>query len=172
MADQHVAIRPGTDIAFLGGLIRHVIETEAYFREYVIPYTNAATIIDERFRDVEDLDGVFSGLDPATGMYDGSSWNYAGCDEAEVAAGWRVHATQAFSEHTGAGMRLEGLERDETLQHPRCVFQILKRHFSATRRRRSRALAASRARICWRWPTRSFATRDATAPLPTATRSD
>jgi formate dehydrogenase major subunit len=130
MADQHVAIRPGTDIAFLGGLIRHVIETEAYFREYVIPYTNAATIIDERFRDVEDLDGVFSGLDPATGMYDGSSWNYAGCDEAEVAAGWRVHATQAFSEHTGAGMRLEGLERDETLQHPRCVFQILKRHFS------------------------------------------
>ena len=130
MADQHVAIRPGTDIAFLGGLIRHVIETEAYFREYVIPYTNAETIIDERFRDVEDLDGVFSGLDPATGMYDGSSWNYAGCDEAEVAAGWRVHATQAFSEHTGAGMRLEGLERDETLQHPRCVFQILKRHFS------------------------------------------
>ena len=129
LADQHVAIRPGTDVAFLGGLIRHVIDTESYFREYVVPYTNAATIIDERFRDVEDLDGVFSGFDPATGMYDGSSWNYAGGDEMEVPPGWREHATQAFSEHTGAGMRLESVERDETLQHPRCVFQILARHF-------------------------------------------
>ena len=101
-----MAIRPGTDIAFLGGLIRHVIETESYFREYVVPYTNAATIIDERFRDVEDIDGVFSGFDPATGMYDPSSWMYDGGGDVAVATGLREHATQAFSEHTGAGMHL------------------------------------------------------------------
>ena len=45
VADLHVAIRAGTDIAFLGGLIRYVIEHERYFRDYVVPYTNAATII-------------------------------------------------------------------------------------------------------------------------------
>src|SRR6201996_5374543 len=67
MADLHVPIRAGTDIAFIGGLIRHVIETESYFRDYVVHYTNASTIINEHFRDTEDLDGVFSGFDPETG---------------------------------------------------------------------------------------------------------
>src|SRR5918996_457693 len=100
-ADQYVPIRAGTDIAFLGGLIRHVIETDSFFREYVVRYTNAATIIDERFRDVEDLDGVFSGFDPATGMYDRSSWMYEGADVG-VAGGLWEHATEAFSEKTGA----------------------------------------------------------------------
>jgi formate dehydrogenase major subunit len=129
-ADRHVAIRPGTDVAFLGGLIRHVIETDGYFRDYVVSYTNAPTLVDERFRDVEDLEGVFSGFDPATGTYDGSTWMYEGGGDVAVSPGMREHATQAFSEHTGAGMHLRDLESDETLQHPRCVFQVLKRHFS------------------------------------------
>src|ERR671917_68887 len=60
-AAQHVPIRPGTDIAFLGGLIRHVIETESYFRDYVVHYTNAATLVGEAYGDPEDLGGVFSG---------------------------------------------------------------------------------------------------------------
>jgi formate dehydrogenase major subunit len=129
LADLRVPIRAGTDVAFLGGVIRHVIETESYFRDYVVHYTNASTIINEKFRDPEDLDGVFSGFDPETGMYDPSSWMYEG-GEVASAAGVREHATQAFSETTGAGMLDGEIERDETLQDPRCVFQILRRHFA------------------------------------------
>ena len=129
LADLHVPIRAGTDVAFLGGIIRHVIETESFFRDYVIQYTNASTIINKDFVDTEDLDGVFSGYDPATGMYDASSWMYEDC-QVGSSPGVHEHATQAFSENTGAGMRVEEVKRDDTLQHPRCVFQILRRHFA------------------------------------------
>ncbi|MCW2954583.1 MAG: molybdopterin-dependent oxidoreductase [Conexibacter sp.] len=129
MADHHVPIRAGTDIAFLGGLIRHVIETESYFKEYVLHYTNASTLVNESFRDTEDLDGVFSGFDPETGLYDRSSWTYEG-GEVAAAAGVREHSTQAFEGKTGAGMHSGEYVRDDTLQHPRCVFQLLKRHYS------------------------------------------
>jgi formate dehydrogenase major subunit len=129
VSDVHVPIRAGTDIAFMGGLIRHIIETESYFKDYVLHYTNAATLVSEDFRDTEDLGGVFSGFDPETGTYDRSSWMYDGGDIAS-AAGMREHATQAFSEHTGAGMMEGAIKRDMTLQHPRTVFQVLKRHFS------------------------------------------
>ena len=129
LADRHVAIRAGTDIAFLGGLIRHVLESESYFREYVVNYTNAPTIINERYRDAEDLGGVFSGFDPETGMYDRSTWAYEG-GEMPSAAGVREHSAQSFEDTTGAGMLVGEAQRDDTLQHPRCVFQILRRHFS------------------------------------------
>src|SRR6266487_1701548 len=62
VADIHVPLRAGSDIAFLGGLINYVISNEKYFRDYVVSYTNAASIVTEEFRDTEDLDGVFSGL--------------------------------------------------------------------------------------------------------------
>jgi len=129
LADRHVPIRAGTDIAFLGGLIRHVLETGAWFREYVLAYTNASTIVDARFRDVEDLDGVFSGYDPETGLYDRASWSYEG-GEVSAAAGVREHATEAFEGKAGVGMLQGEIPRDETLQHPRCVFQLLKRHYA------------------------------------------
>jgi formate dehydrogenase major subunit len=129
LADQFIPIRAGTDIAFLGGLIRHVIETESYFRDYVLHYTNASTIINEKFQDTEDLGGLFSGFDPDTGMYDRTSWSYQG-GEVAAAAGVREHSSQSFSEKTGAGMMVGEIEHDETLEDPRCVFQILKRHFS------------------------------------------
>src|SRR5581483_235056 len=90
LADLHVPIRPGSDVAFLGGLIRHVLENERYFKEYVAAYTNAAELLRDDFQDTEELDGLFS---------DASTWAYAG-------------------------------GRDETLQHPRCVFQVLRRHFA------------------------------------------
>ncbi|QEC49334.1 molybdopterin-dependent oxidoreductase [Baekduia soli] len=128
-ATQHVPIRAGTDIAFLGGIIRHVLETESYFKEYVLHYTNASTIINERFADTEDLGGVFSGFDPETGTYDRSSWMYEG-GEVCASDGVREHATQAFDEHTGAGMLTGAVPRDETLQHPRCVLQLLRRHYA------------------------------------------
>ena len=130
LADQHVPIRAGTDIAFLGGLIRHVIETESWFREYVLHYTNASSLVGHDLRETEDLDGVFSGFDPETGMYDPASWMYEGV-RITASAGVREHATQSVAEGVGrTDVGLEEIERDETLQHPRCVFQILKRHFS------------------------------------------
>src|SRR5207302_1365513 len=63
LADLHVPIRAGSDIAFLGGIVNHILEHERWFPEYVSRYTNAATIISEDFRDTEDLDGLFSGFD-------------------------------------------------------------------------------------------------------------
>jgi formate dehydrogenase major subunit len=105
-ADIFAPIRPGADIAFLGGLINYVLSNDKWFREYVLAYTNAATIIGEDFQDTEDLAGVFSGYDAEKRAYDPASWRYA-------------------TGETGAPP-----ERDETLQHPRCVLQILKRHFA------------------------------------------
>src|SRR5690242_11295773 len=54
LADVHVPIRAGSDIAWLGGLINHVLQNELDFREYVVAYTNAANIIDAEFKDTED----------------------------------------------------------------------------------------------------------------------
>src|SRR5438034_5081542 len=83
-ADIYAPIRAGSDIAFLGGLINYIITNEKYFRDYVVSYTNAATIINEDFKDTEDLEGVFSGLgeytgDPINGFlgtYDNRTWQY------------------------------------------------------------------------------------------------
>ena len=64
MANTYVPIRAGSDIAFLGGIVNYILENERDFREYVVKYTNAPVIIDEEFKDTEDLDGYFSGWDP------------------------------------------------------------------------------------------------------------
>src|SRR5206468_1259157 len=63
LADVYVPLRPGSDIAFLGGIINHVLTTDAYFRDYVVAYANGPVILTEDFQDTEDLDGVFSGFD-------------------------------------------------------------------------------------------------------------
>ncbi len=76
VADLHVPIRAGSDIAFLGGLVNHVLSNDLDFREYVVAYTNAANLIDDAFADTEDLDGLFSGFDPDTGLYDPTTWRY------------------------------------------------------------------------------------------------
>src|SRR3712207_5595715 len=129
MADLYAPIRAGSDIAFLGGLIRHIIETESYFKDYVVHYTNASMILREDFQDTEDLDGLFSGFDPETGSYDRSTWMFEGGDPDKTASD-EVHSTQAFTDRTSAGTDAARIPRDETLQHPRCVFQVLKRHYS------------------------------------------
>ena len=77
MCDIYAPIRPGTDIAFLGGLINYVLENERYFEEYVKVYTNAATIITEDFEDA-GASGLFSGWDGENRQYDPSSWRYEG----------------------------------------------------------------------------------------------
>ena len=129
VSDLHVPIRAGSDIAFLGGLIRHIIETGSYFTDYVVHYTNAAMLLREDFKDTEDLGGVFSGFDPETGTYDRTTWMFEGGDP-DKSAGDREQATQAFSDRTGAGTDPHEIPRDPTLQHPRCVFQVLRRHYS------------------------------------------
>jgi formate dehydrogenase major subunit len=139
VADLHVPIRAGSDIAFLGGLVNHVLSNDLDFREYVVAYTNAANVIDERFQDTDDLDGLFSGFDPETGHYDPTSWSYVPRDgeerdETEYAGseGSQESHQAARSESHGSGgapVPWKGL-RDETLQHPNCVFQVLKRHFA------------------------------------------
>ena len=74
VADLHVPIRAGSDIAFLGGLIHQVSARDGWFEEYVVNYTNASTILREDFKDTEDLGGLFSGFDPETGTYDRTTW--------------------------------------------------------------------------------------------------
>jgi len=96
VADLHVPIRAGTDIAFLGGLIHHVLETGAYFEDYVRAYTNAPMILRADFRDTEDLDGLFSGFDPETGTYDVGSWEY---DDDDVGAAVGPRDDQPVAEH-------------------------------------------------------------------------
>jgi formate dehydrogenase major subunit len=136
MSTDWIGIRAGSDIAFLGGVVNYILENERYFEPYVKHYTNAPVIIDESFEDTEDLDGLFSGWSPEEGEYDVSSWQYAGM-EVHGAAGQREEGFQPTrgeaSGHGGHGGGLrhgEPPEEDETLQHPRCVFQLLKRHFS------------------------------------------
>ncbi len=165
VADLYAPIRAGSDIAFLGGLIRYTIENNKYFRDYVVAYTNAATIVGDDFKDTEDLDGLFSGLEKYTGdpingfqaQYNNASWQYkattvgeqgraaatAQSGEQPVPSG---QATQPGQQPTGGQPQaaaqpgpydamIRGLLkppplRDETLQDPRCIFQIVRRHFS------------------------------------------
>jgi formate dehydrogenase major subunit len=130
LADVHVPLRAGTDIVFLGAIINHVLENERWFREYVVRYTNAAVIINEDFADTEDLDGLFSGFDPEQGTYDDTSWQYAGTGDSEHAEGEHESETgQHFGALGAPSGAAEPPQQDETLQHPRCVFQLLRRHF-------------------------------------------
>src|SRR4051794_28435934 len=138
LADIHVPLRAGSDIAFLGGIINHVLQNEKFFREYVVTYTNAPNVLREEFQDTEDLDGVFSGLDREGRSYTTETWQYEG-EETQAAAGERdqQYEQQEEKHHrgesTGSGGPVaheQSPVRDETLQHPRCVFQVLKRHYA------------------------------------------
>jgi formate dehydrogenase major subunit len=133
IADLHVPIRAGSDIAFLGGIVNYILEHDRWFEEYVKHYTNACTIIADEFRDTEDLDGLFSGYDPDSSSYDIESWQYKGMP-AFASGGQREQgAVMGEQAHYAQGAKLrhgEPPEVDHTLQDPRCVFQLLKRHFS------------------------------------------
>src|SRR4051812_16678893 len=133
LADLHVPLRAGSDIAFLGGIVNYIISNGRWFDEYVRKYTNAAAIVSDDFRDTEDLDGLFSGFDPNGGAYDPGSWQYAGMEAAPSAGERHIQGGAGGGERHGSHGGLSGgrpPERDETLQHPRCVFQIVKRHYS------------------------------------------
>src|SRR4051812_5754986 len=137
LADVHVPIRVGSDIAFLGGLINHVLQNDLWFHDYVRAYTNATFLVREDYADTEDLDGVFSGFVPEDRRYDTESWQYAGI---EVGAGERDEAEQQEKyEKKGMGHQFgsggAALDpgrplRDFPMQHPRSVLQVLKRHYA------------------------------------------
>jgi formate dehydrogenase major subunit len=130
LADLHVPLRAGSDIVFLGAIINYVLEHERYFKEYVVSYTNASAIIDERFQDTEDADGLFSGWDPERRAYDNTTWQYAGTVDADHAEG--EHESETGQHHGGIGAPLDQAHAprtDPTLQHPNCVFQLLRKHF-------------------------------------------
>jgi formate dehydrogenase major subunit len=106
LANLFIPTRAGSDIVFLGAIIRYLLEHNAYFSDYVVHYTNAPMLIRTDYQDTEDLDGIFSGYDPDTATYaDQSSWDYQ-------------------RDEQGSPLM------DVTLQDPDCVFQIMRRHFA------------------------------------------
>jgi len=137
MATRHVGIRAGSDIAFLGGVVNYILEHDRWFDEYVRRYTNASVIVSEDFSDTEDNDGLFSGWDAEKGEYDVTTWQYAGTQvhgaAGERSKGFNPSATkgeQSHGSHGGGMTHGNPPELDATLQHPRCIFQILKRHYA------------------------------------------
>jgi formate dehydrogenase major subunit len=100
--DFHVPLRSGTDLAFLGGFINYIIEENLYFKEYVAEYTNASFIVEEGFT---FKNGMFSGYNADKRSYDKSTWSFK-------------------KDENGVPLR------DKTLQDKRCVFQLMKKHYS------------------------------------------
>jgi formate dehydrogenase major subunit len=160
MCDLHAPIRAGSDIAFLGGLINYVIndqrwKTDSFFQQYLLHYTNAATLIRADFKGTEELDGVFSGLmeytrdkpgwdyDGFLGHYETDSWQYhRHGEEYGQPRGGTKSATRGGKEPQIKPRPGEPLDqvmrrlmkpqplRDPTLRDPHCVFQLVRRHFS------------------------------------------
>jgi formate dehydrogenase major subunit len=154
-ADLFLQIRVGADIAFLGGMIRYAIENNRIAHDYLVNYTNAAFIVKEGFKLPED--GLYSGFDAEKQTYDKTTWNYeaggnqTGKPVSSSPAGQGQHAAPAAppnDAHEGKGyqaasamgakgagsgappMMPPNVAYDLSLQHPRCVFQLLKQQYS------------------------------------------
>ena len=102
-ADLFAAIRSGSDIAFLNGMIKYIIDNKLYDEYYVTHYTNASFLVHPDFKMPEELDGIFSGFDPTINKYDKSTWSFQ-TDENGI------------------------IKKDRTLNDPACVIQLLKKH--------------------------------------------
>src|SRR5271170_3493666 len=134
-ADLFVQIRAGTDIAFLGGLIRYAIENNRIAKEYLVNYTNASFIVKDGFKLPED--GLYSGFDSAAGKYDLSTWNYEGTGGSGGqggTAGATGHAPEPAPGKVGGAAPPPALPPnvayDLTLENPHCVFQLMKQQYS------------------------------------------
>ena len=101
-ADLYARIRSGADIAVLGGMIKYILDNDLIFKDYVVNYTNASFIIGDKF---SFNDGIFAGYDPATKSYDKSQWAFAMDENGNP-------------------------KKDPTLEDPRCVYQMLKKHYA------------------------------------------
>jgi len=130
MSDMWVPIRAGSDIVFLGALVNYVLAHHREFRDYVVHYTNAPTILREDFRDTEDLGGVFSGWDDQQGKYRVDTWRYEGSPKIDHQAGHEDAEGGHGKDRGGEAAETGKHEEDPTLEHPRCVFQVVKRHYA------------------------------------------
>jgi formate dehydrogenase major subunit len=128
MADYWLPIRAGTDIVFLGAMIKYTLDHDRWFRDYVVNYTNAPTILRDDFQDTDDLGGLFSGWNGKE--YDPESWLYAGAKLKRPPAGHGAEEGGHEKDRGGEAQDLDEPINDPTLEHPRCVFQVLKRHFA------------------------------------------
>ncbi len=135
LSDIWAPLRAGSDIIFLGGLINYTLVNDLCFRDYIVHYTNAPVIISEDFKDTEDLGGVFSGWKDDTKKYDPASWLYDSPETEEHQA--NSHSSEHAEKEGGHEQEggnsptdLDKYNKDDTLQHPRCVFQLLKKHFA------------------------------------------
>ncbi|OQX19499.1 MAG: formate dehydrogenase-N subunit alpha [Desulfobulbaceae bacterium A2] len=104
VSDVYAPLRSGTDIAFLGGMIKYILDNKLYFEDYVKLYTNATFLIDPAFKMPGELDGLFSGYDEAGRKYDKKSWSYQRNEDGTV-------------------------KQDMSMGDPNCVFQLLKKHY-------------------------------------------
>src|SRR5437868_8222130 len=128
MADYWLPLRAGSDIVFLGALINYTLANERYFRDYVVHYTNAPTILRSDLKDTEDLGGLFSGWDGK--KYDPETWLYEGAEPKDGSPGHKAERGGHGKDRGGEAQELHEPHLDRTLQHPRCIFQVLKRHFA------------------------------------------
>ena len=104
-ADLYAPMRSGTDIAFLGGMVKYIIDNNLIFKDYVVNYTNAPFLVNPDFKGPGELNGLFSGYDEKARKYDKKTWSYQ--------------------------MGEDGIpKKDPTLKNPHCVFQLLKKHYS------------------------------------------
>src|SRR5437899_6973361 len=127
-ADLFLQIRAGTDIAFLGGLIRYAIENNRIAKDYLLNYTNAAFVVKEGFKLPED--GLFSGFDPSAKAYDKATWNYEEGSDLSKSAAADPPAQKAAAPAAAPPALPANTAYDLALQHPRCVFQLLKKQYS------------------------------------------
>jgi formate dehydrogenase major subunit len=124
-ADVYAALRPGTDIVFLGAMINYALQNKLYNEEYIKAYTNALTLINPGFQDAADLDGVFSGYDQASHTYDTATWQY----QTE-----KIDVTVTEKDTAGKDVQVTkqaSVPRQATsLDDPNCVFAHLSRHYA------------------------------------------
>jgi formate dehydrogenase major subunit len=131
MADIWLPLRAGSDIIFLGAMVNYVLANNKEFREYVVHYTNAATLLKDEFKDTEDLDGLFSGWDAEKKKYDPESWLYRSAPKKDSNPPGHSDANGGHAKDRGGEAQdASKFERDTALENPHCVFQVLKRHFS------------------------------------------
>jgi formate dehydrogenase major subunit len=131
-ATDYVPIRAGSDIVFLGGLINQILTQERWFKEYVLSFTNATTIVNDGFVDAEvDQSGIFSGYEAQQRSYnpEASNWHYAG-EPTPSPTQTAVHIGAMSRSETLAALKAGQPPRDPTLQHPNCVLNILRRHYA------------------------------------------
>jgi formate dehydrogenase major subunit len=129
VADLFLQIRAGADIAFLGGLINYAIENNRIAKDYLVNFTNAAFVVKEGFKLPED--GLFSGFDPANLTYDKATWNYEeGGDRSKKNDDADTPAQTAAGKPATPAALPASAAYDLDLQHPRCVFQLLKKQYS------------------------------------------